>query len=66
MEFFLRLSLALYMPLLPYTLLVMGALGLGVTLYTHQAKFLLYSLLLSLPLNIAVSIFFLLFVAKVS
>lgn len=55
---------ALYLPMLPYTLLVLGTIGLGTSLYTHELRFILYSLLLGLPLNMVVIVVYLKYFAQ--
>ena len=54
----------MYLPMLWRTLLVLGILGLGAALYTHQFKFLLFALLAAFPLNVVVVVVFMIFFAK--
>jgi len=49
----------LYLPLLPYTLMVMGVPGLMIALYKHRARPLVYSLLVALPVNVIVALIYL-------
>ena len=54
----------MYLPMLWYTLTVLGVLGLGIALYTHKVRFIPYVLLSGFPLNVAVVIIYMLFFAK--
>ena len=49
----------LYLPMLPYTLAFFAVVGTAVSLYKHNGKPLLYSLLMSLPANIVVVLVYL-------
>ena len=49
----------LYPLMLPYTVAVMGVPGLMISLYKHQAKPLVYSLLAALPINAIVALIYL-------
>ena len=54
----------MYLPMLWYTLMVLGILSLGVALYTHKIRFIIYALLLGFPLNAAIVVIYMLFFAK--
>lgn len=53
-----------YFPMLKYTSRVFGIIGLVVSLYTHQIDYLIYALLLSLPVNIVVTLIYVIYFAK--
>ena len=64
MDYLIAAVRVMYFPMLWRTLLVLGILGLVVTLWTHQFRFLLYALLLGLPLTVIVVVVYMLFFAK--
>lgn len=64
MDYLIASVRVMYRPMLPRTLLVLGVLGLSTTLWTHQIMFLVYALLLGLPLNVVVVVIFMLFFAR--
>lgn len=66
MDFIIAAVQVMYFPMLWRTLLVLGILGLGVALWTRQVKFLVYTLLLGLPLNMVVVVIYMLFFARFS
>jgi len=61
MDFLIDIIRAVYFQILPRTLMVFGIVGLSLVLYTHQFKYLLYSLLAGLPLNVVVILVFITF-----
>ncbi|OHA03878.1 MAG: hypothetical protein A3I44_02895 [Candidatus Sungbacteria bacterium RIFCSPLOWO2_02_FULL_51_17] len=64
MDFLIALVRVMYLPMLFWTLLMLGVLGLGVSLYTHRMSYVLLALLLAFPLNLVVIVVYLLFIAK--